>query len=596
MRNIILILLFPLITVGCSRQSHADEASGEVTEMAWDINEITITEPQKALAMLDSIEHKGSMSPFEINYLRCLAYHNGLSDYKRALRYALQAYRMPEGKKFSDTYQNLTEMIADEYFEIGNYAESMRYCSEGIERAIALDDKNSEANLHVTFAQNMMCMTRPEEAFHHLRTATKTLRTEAKRAGDDARRWDNYIYALGITISAYSDEKRYDEAVALAPAYDAAMKGLEACKDIQDGLVDMRMASGYAQYAYIYRLQGNTAEAARQYDLLIKTRYANTLDGEAIRVPYLLADGQYKDALHYIDREKTYWKANADTVSFAYIDAHLKNELKAYEGLGNLAAANRIQHTIQVLTDTLRRRERADDAIELAEIYKTNEQALLIEQHKASIHLRNIALVCGLIAFVLVTLFTMRIVRHNRKVRSKNKSMAHTIDELMKYKDELYVRQNDIVRLNKEIEALRAESREIEAGQDVSRVEKDNPAPERDDQRKEKDRALFDRMSHEIISRSLFLESDFSRDSLLREFKIPVNRFSALFRDYAGCSFSQFVQDCRLDHAVRLMREHPEWSYEAIASESRMSNSSFYSQFQRKYGMKPSEFRQSDDF
>ena len=39
------------------------------------------------------------------------------------------------------------------------------------------------------------------------------------------------------------------------------------------------------------------------------------------------------------------------------------------------------------------------------------------------------------------------------------------------------------------------------------------------------------------------------------------------------------------------MREQPQWTLDAIAKESGMSNGAFYSQFQKKYGMKPSDYR-----
>ena len=48
------------------------------------IQDMTITRPHEVLALLDTAEQKSLMTPFDINRLRCLAYHNGLSNYKRA--------------------------------------------------------------------------------------------------------------------------------------------------------------------------------------------------------------------------------------------------------------------------------------------------------------------------------------------------------------------------------------------------------------------------------------------------------------------------------------------------------------------------------
>lgn len=106
-----------------------------------------------------------------------------------------------------------------------------------------------------------------------------------------------------------------------------------------------------------------------------------------------------------------------------------------------------------------------------------------------------------------------------------------------------------------------------------------------------KDQALFERLTHEIIQRQLYLQPDFNKKKLLDEIHVPTNKFAMLFQEFAGCSYTQYIQDLRLEYAVRLMCEQPLWSFESIAREARMSESAFYKQFQKKYHMKPSDYR-----
>ena len=80
----------------------------------------------------------------------------------------------------------------------------------------------------------------------------------------------------------------------------------------------------------------------------------------------------------------------------------------------------------------------------------------------------------------------------------------------------------------------------------------------------------------------------------MAEFKISANKFFMLFKEFAGCTYTQYIQNCRLDYAVRLMRENPNWNFDAIAKEARMSNGAFYSHFKRRYGMSPADFRSSE--
>ena len=103
--------------------------------------------------------------------------------------------------------------------------------------------------------------------------------------------------------------------------------------------------------------------------------------------------------------------------------------------------------------------------------------------------------------------------------------------------------------------------------------------------------SLYDRVSYEIMSRRLYLCPGFNKKELLKEIHVPANKFAVLFKVFAGCSFSQYIQNCRLDYAVRLMREQPQWTLDAIAKEAQMSKGAFNIQFHKRYGMKPSEFR-----
>ena len=107
------------------------------------------------------------------------------------------------------------------------------------------------------------------------------------------------------------------------------------------------------------------------------------------------------------------------------------------------------------------------------------------------------------------------------------------------------------------------------------------------------------------MSRRLYLCPGFNKKELLKEIHVPANKFAVLFKVFAGCNFSQYIQNCRLDYAVRLMREQPQWTLDAIAKEAQMSKGAFNIQFHKRYvskgafniqfhkryGMKPSEFR-----
>lgn len=591
-----------LLTSGCGSGESRPEAADSIYSAEY-IYGITLDNPERALALLDTVEQKNLLSKFDIARLRCLTYHNGLSDYKNALRYGLEAYDMPESRQDAEILLLLLGVIADDYYQNGNYEESVRICTEGLKLASDSLLRDQKANFDVSLATNLWELGRKEEAYLKLDEASDILEKEAAKYRSYMTA-DDYVYSLGVYIQSLCSDKRYREAIAMLPRYEQAMDCLESKEDIPDGLVDMRRASAYGVFAYMMALEGDYPEADELYRKLMATDYAKSPDGRGqLVVPYLLARKRYAEALSYLQDEKEYWKANADTVSYDYIDSHLKRELEAFTGLNKTADALRVANTIQQMSDTLRERDRSAKALELAEIYKTQDQALQIERQSVSILLRNIIIIASLALLVVGGLFIARILRLNRTISNKNKAMVGTIDDLISYKDRVLELQEENLQLkaalndNPESEVSGQLSPEPLSDIVPAAIEKE---PEADiptnvaAKLTDSDRAFFERMNFEILSRHLYLDPNFSRTTVLTRFRIPAYKFSSLFKEYAGCTFSQYIHNCRLDYAVKLMRKNPSWSLDAIANAAQMSSSSFYSQFKKKYGMNPSDFKSAE--
>lgn len=600
MKNILLYItgIFILLTMSLASGCSSGESRPDVADSIYSaeyIYSITIGNPERALALLDTVEQKNLLSKFDIARLRCLAYHIGLSDYKNALRYGLEAYNMPESREDAQVFLSLLELIVDDYYQNGNYEESVRICTEGLKLASDSLLKDQVANFDVSLATNLWELGRKDEAYLRLDEASDILEKEAAKYRSYMTA-DDYVYSLGVYIQSLCSDKRYREAIAMLPRYEQAMDCLESKEDIPDGLVDMRRASAYGAFAYMMALEGDYRHADELYRKLLETDYAKSPDGRgSLIVPYLLARKRYAEALSYLQDEKEYWQANADTLSYDYIDSHLKREQEAFTGLNKTAEALRVANTIQQMSDTLRERERSAKALELAEIYKTQEQALQLEQQSASILIRNIIIGSALVFLILAVVFIIRILRYNKTISGKNKVMVKTIDELIGYKDELFELQEEALQLRKELDEAKKKT-DIEAPLTETVENNEESAsseiPEKSESLlTEADKMLYTRMNHEVQARKLYLNPNFSRKELMAEFKIPVNKFAMLFKEFAGCTFSQYIQNCRLDYAVRLMRENPQWNFDAIAREAQMSNGAFYSHFKRRFGMSPSDFR-----
>ena len=155
----------------------------------------------------------------------------------------------------------------------------------------------------------------------------------------------------------------------------------------------------------------------------------------------------------YHPREKQYKQAHSDTVNYErYIEWHLKYELQAYEGMEDFRAANHVQKQYHRLDGyASKKKSRQEDALELAEMYKSNEQARQIERQTASIRLRNVIIISAIVFLLAAIAFSVRMLYYNRIIRNKNNVMIHTIDELMTYKDELLSNREENTRLKSNV-------------------------------------------------------------------------------------------------------------------------------------------------
>ena len=599
---ILLVSLWAAFLFSACHAGHSGpETSGrDSVYTAEYIQKIAFDEPEKALALLDTAEAKKLLTPFDISDLRCLVYHNGLSHYKTAYTHALKAYNDPEARKNPEKFLSLVGIMAEECHNNGNYTGSVDYCAEGLVIAQKTGDKTAEANLHITWGLNLLEMEQYDEAFRHIDLAIGILDDEVRRE-PCFRTWDELFYALGMKLNLLWEKDRYNEALALRPRMEEALRGLDASNDTPEGITDMRRAEMDVSYCCIAYTVGNRTEGDSLRRRVEANPYASTPDGEYLRIPCLLLAKRYDEALYYIRREKALLKETTDTVNWDYINPHLQTELEAHQGKGDWRSASRVQSIMLALTDTLRKRERKEDALELAEIYKTNEKDKRIERLADALQRHYILFGLLVPVLILLVLYIRHILKTNRIVSQKNDAMVKTIDELMAYEDELLNMQKENIRLDAELQRLRnaPETETYTAPQEVPEnmpqedeteeaAETANPAPKLTD----KDRALYERMNYEILSRQLYLRSDINKKELLKEFHIPANKFALLFKEFAGCSFSQYIQERRLGHAIRLMREQPNWNLEAIAKESKISKSVFYDLFKKKYGMKPSQYRE----
>ena len=534
----IIVSLWAVLLLSACHAGHSDPATGgrDSVYTSGYIEKISFEEPEKALALLDTAEERRLLTPFDINGLRCLVNHNGLSRYRTALFYARKAYADPEARKHPDRLLQLLSYMAEDSHTNGDYAASVRYCTEGLELAKEQGSKTYEADFHVTWAKTLMLMAQHGEAFRHFDTGIGILEEEARKDAS-YHAWDELFYSVGLKLSALYEIDRNEEAYDMFPQMEEALKGLEASKDAPDGLAELRQAELLALICPVAYATGRKAEGEAIYRRLEANPVASTPDGEYIRIPGLVAAGRFDEALRYVYREKKLLQANTDTVNWDYVNPHLQSELEAWQGKGDVREVARVQAAMLALTDTLRQRERTEDALEWSAIYESEEKDARIKEEQQEN--RTAWTVAGFVGVLLVISggFIVAIVRKNRGISRRNAALAAQVEDHVADRRELDRKTGENLVLRDELELAR---KELEA-------ERAKNAPKKEPEQKksvsdgsgagtatEADRILFERIAFEIKNRQLFRNPNFSRAELLKIIHVPQNKFAAS-RNAACC-------------------------------------------------------------
>ena len=105
---------------------------------------------------------------------------------------------------------------------------------------------------------------------------------------------------------------------------------------------------------------------------------------------------------------------------------------------------------------------------------------------------------------------------------------------------------------------------------------------------------LFQYITKVIREQELYRWPDFNRAAVMKHFSLSATRVGAAFAQGGGQSLPEFVRNCRLDHACRLIVEHPTMSFVEVGNDSGYQRTTtFYHDFKARFGMAPAEYRES---
>ena len=560
----------------------ADEAVNTDSITTEYIRSIYIEKPKCALKLLDVAENKNSMPLRVIDELRSLSYRNLFMN-KLAYVYARKSYVLDSVyQKDPEHLLKMTVYLAELSFLMSKYNESMNYALDGIAQSKRLEDRVSEARLLYCIGENNRMLSFKDKAYDYFDSAIDLLKG---RKGVKEIGMLSSFY--GGKMSYLMTDSLYEDASVMALEREKQIKKLETLPDVPKGLVDMQYGYLYSKWAYNCYMEKKYGQAEKYFAMYQSTEYSRTPDGKMYSIPYLLASKHYKQVIDNSQEFKELMRKQQDTINAQYMNV-LEREVQAYMGMGNYKEAAILQGAIIAITDSINNRDKENAALELNTMYDTSEKEDYIAKQAFQLKVRNITLTF-LTCITLLTLFVLwRMWRFNHIIRYKNKILAKFINErLARKKDSQSLDIDEQLMISQDIEdesILFGDQEEIsdETGK-ASGEEEEN-------------KKIFIELNRIVVQDQLYLSSELSREDLAQLVHLNNARFARMIKECTGTNFNGYINDLRIDHAIKLLKLHPNYTIRAIADEVGFNSTPIlYNLFKKKTGMTPYEFKKAQE-
>ena len=525
------------------------------------------TEPERALTILDSAVIVGNLSPFRADFLRAKVYANSLEapQWDKAIALcedllqqdSTQVENLSTAKNRADVLdvmKDASRKIRDDEKWLGCAIELAQLSRD---RGMEVEALRMEAEIGAVLTR----LGRREEGMIKLEQTIQALESGAPSID----RMDACIVARKRKMSVLSEAGRFQEII---PEAHAIMAKLEDYQSRPNAYAEdsfrlppnpgtrenycrfyQAQAQAYLASAYALMTPSNPAEAGRYVRLFEESDFGRTFSGKRMIAPVWKALGQW-DKLLSIDDE-VQRRMGADTLNADYAGI-LKDRSDAAKARQQYSQALSYLDRYSVLKERLNKKDLETQAQEYAARYHAMEQEQRIRETETASARKDTVIVIIVALLLLITVFAYHSVRQRRSIVLKNKTLVRMINEL-------------------------SDARESQ-----------HPDAQKPDQ------ALFDLIDGVIRSEKLYTNIYLQRQDIVDRFDISRRSLNGLLSAYAdGQSFTAYINNLRLQDAVRLLQEEPALSIADIAESVGFTPANLREQFKRQYGMTPTEYRQN---
>ena len=566
--------------VGCTGGSgtkHVPQASDTLyTEKA--AMDVYAKEPERALSIIDSALIVGNVTKDRADLLRATVYSRAYEATRQDTAIVI-GERLLNGKTAQDDVtfrQSVLEVLVYSARQLEDYELQLSYSTKLADAYRQQGDKVEALRTEAEIGAVLVRLGKTDEGLAKLDSVINRLTPVRKFNELDAS-----IIAMKRKIGVIRDYPQIETTAQCiinrlddfeqhpADFHDGSER--EPADENRSGYIAFYRSQAWSYRAAAYAHLSEKRKASEYVALFEKSDLGQTLAGRKMIAPTLCLLGEY-DKMETIYKElEAVSMERGDTLTIDYAQL-LLDRAKAAEAQGRMKESTTLWQKHAKVLQKSEERLLQSKANLYAARYHAQEQQREIERKDAEAkHNALFAWFVAVIALLLACFAVYYYLRHREESR-KNRILAQQITEAMDYKDKYL-----------ESEKLRVKSEEFATATEQPDTPLESMSSE----------ALFVHISQAIVKEQLFLDPAFDRQAAIDRFHLSKERIGAAFAqgsDYA--SITDFINECRLEYAVTLLRDQPSLPITHVAQASGFSDANYFGRkFKARFGLSPTDYR-----
>lgn len=330
------------------------------------------------------------------------------------------------------------------------------------------------------------------------------------------------------------------------------------------GYIAYYRAQAWAFLAAAYANMGEPRKARHYLALTERSSYGQTLNGRNMMAPTLRQLGEYRKMEAILDEAEAVYQERGDTLTQAYARL-LYDRAKAAQAQGRMTESTALWEKYARILQKADDRLLQGKANLYAARYHAQEQQMAIERQQAELSRKNSINTFLTIGVAVLLLVIFYILRGQRILRRKNSVLAREISDAIRYRDKYEALEASRQREKLPPVALSAFTEE----------------------------QLFRHIRDAVERDRLFLDPMLNRQVLCDRFSLSKEQLGAAFAKGSPYkSVTDFINDCRLSYATKLLTERLDLSISEVAEASGFARAAtFTANFKKRFTLTPAQYR-----